>query len=48
MGDMLRGIVFDYLEGGQADEAYDVARQGFSRLQKIKNHSIVTVDLLQE
>ena len=37
MGDMLRGIVFDYLEGGQADEAYDVARQGFSRLQKIKN-----------
>jgi len=37
MGDMLRGIVFDYLEGGQVDEAYDVARQGFSRLQKIKN-----------
>ena len=37
MGDILRGIVFDYLEGGQVDEAYDVARQGFSRLQKIKH-----------
>jgi hypothetical protein len=36
MGDILRGIVYDYLEGGQVDEAYDVARQGFSRLQKIK------------
>ncbi len=36
MGDMLRGIVFDYLEGGQVEEAMDVAKQGFSRLQKIK------------
>ena len=36
MGDILRGIVYDHLEGGQIDEAYDVARQGFSRLQKIK------------
>jgi len=36
MGDMLRGIVFDYLEGGQINEAMDVAKQGFSRLQKIK------------
>tara|TARA_X000001382_G_scaffold127277_1_gene114916 strand:- start:2950 stop:3564 length:615 start_codon:yes stop_codon:yes gene_type:complete len=37
MGDMLRGIVYDYLEGGQVTEAMDVAKQGFSRLQKIKN-----------
>ena len=37
MGDLLRGIVYDYLEGGQVDEAMDVAKQGFSRLQKIKN-----------
>jgi len=36
MSDILRGIVYDHLEGGQIDEAYDVARQGFSRLQKIK------------
>ena len=37
MGDILRGIVYDYLEGGQVDEAMDVAKQGFSRLQKIKH-----------
>ena len=36
MGDILRGIVFDHLEGGQGAEALDVAKQGFSRLQKIK------------
>ena len=36
MSEILRGIVYDHLEGGQIDEAYDVARQGFSRLQKIK------------
>lgn len=36
MGNMLRGIVIDYLEGGQVEEAMDVAKQGFSRLQKIK------------
>ena len=46
-GDILRGIVFDHLEGGQAKEAYDVARQGFSRLQKIKHPLPATVDLLQ-
>ncbi len=37
MGDILRGIVFDHLEGGQGAEALDVAKQGFSRLQKIKH-----------
>ncbi len=37
MGDILRGIVYDYLEGGQVDEAMDIAKQGFSRLQKIKH-----------
>ncbi len=36
MGNMLRDIVMDYLEGGQVEEAMDVAKQGFSRLQKIK------------
>ena len=46
-GDILRGIVFDHLEGGQAKEAFDVARQGFSRLQKIKHPLPATVDLLQ-
>lgn len=35
-GDILRATVFDYLEGGQVDEAMDLAKQGFSRLQKIK------------
>lgn len=39
MGEMLRGIVFDYLEGGQVQEAMDVAKQGFSRLQKIKKEA---------
>ena len=37
MGSILRGIVFDHLEGGQGAEALDVAKQGFSRLQKIKH-----------
>ena len=36
MGDILRATVMDYLEGGQVKEAMDVAKQGFSRLQKIK------------
>ena len=36
MGDILRATVMDYLEGGQVTEAMDVAKQGFSRLQKIK------------
>jgi hypothetical protein len=36
MGDILRATVMDYLEGGQVREAMDVAKQGFSRLQKIK------------
>lgn len=31
-----RGIVYDFLNGGQVAEAMDVAKQGFSRLQKIK------------
>ena len=36
MGSILRATVMDYLEGGQVAEAMDVAKQGFSRLQKIK------------
>ena len=36
MGSILRATVMDYLEGGQVKEAMDVAKQGFSRLQKIK------------
>ena len=36
VGDILRATVYDYLEGGQVKEAMDVAKQGFSRLQKIK------------
>ena len=35
-GAMLSEIVYDYLAGGQVSEAMDVAKQGFSRLQKIK------------
>jgi hypothetical protein len=36
IADIYRATVMDLLEGGQDKEAYDVARQGFSRLQKIK------------
>ena len=36
MGSILRATVMDYLEGGDVDEAMDLAKQGFSRLQKIK------------
>ena len=36
LGDILRATVVDYLEGGQVKEAMDIAKQGFSRLQKIK------------
>ena len=36
IGNILRATVMDYLEGGQVAEAMDVAKQGFSRLQKIK------------
>ena len=35
-GSILRATVMDYLEGGDVDEAMDLAKQGFSRLQKIK------------
>ena len=37
VGDIFRATVYDLLEGGQVTEAMDVAKQGFSRLQKIKN-----------
>ena len=37
VGDIFRATVYDLLEGGQVSEAMDVAKQGFSRLQKIKN-----------
>ena len=33
---MVSEIVYDYLAGGQVAEAMDIAKQGFSRLQKIK------------
>ena len=36
VGDIFRATVYDLLEGGQVAEAMDVAKQGFSRLQKIK------------
>jgi hypothetical protein len=36
VGSILRATVIDYLEGGQVDEAMDLAKQAFSRLQKIK------------
>lgn len=36
VGDIFRATVYDLLEGGQVTEAMDVAKQGFSRLQKIK------------
>ena len=37
MGDILRALVADALEGGDTAAAMDIARQGFSRLQKIKD-----------
>ena len=37
IGSIFRATVYDLLNGGQVDEAMDVAKQGFSRLQKIKN-----------
>jgi len=36
VGDIFRATVYDLLEGGQVTEALDVAKQGFSRLQKIR------------
>lgn len=36
LGSILRATVNDFLEGGQVKEAMDVAKQGFSKLQKIK------------
>ena len=36
VGSILRATVMDYLEGGQIAEAMDLAKQGFSRLQKIR------------
>jgi len=35
VGGILRATVMDYLEGGQVAEAMDLAKQGFSRLQKL-------------
>ena len=37
MGQILRATVMDYLEGGDVAEGLDIAKQGFSRLQKIKH-----------
>jgi hypothetical protein len=37
MGHILRATVMDLLEGGDVADGLDVAKQGFSRLQKIKN-----------
>ena len=36
VGDIFRATVYDLINGGQVAEAMDVAKQGFSRLQKIK------------
>jgi len=36
LGQILRATVNDYLEGGDIPQALDLAKQGFSRLQKIK------------
>ncbi len=36
IGDIFRDTVYDLINGGQIDEAMDIAKQGFSRLQKIK------------
>ena len=36
LGGILRATVMDLLEGGDVKDALDVAKQGFSRLQKIK------------
>ena len=36
VADIYRATVFDLLEGGDVTDAMDVAKQGFSRLQKIK------------
>ena len=44
MGSILRATVMDYLEGGQVTEAMDVAKQGFSRLQKIKRIDNIKTD----
>ena len=36
IGDIFRDTVYDLINAGQLDEAMDIAKQGFSRLQKIK------------
>ena len=36
VGDIFRATVYDLLEGGDVDDAMNIAKQGFSRLQKIK------------
>ena len=48
MGSILRATVMDYLEGGQVAEAMDVAKQGFSRLQKIKEPLVATKTMNSE
>ena len=35
VGDIFRDTVYDLINGGEVDAAMDVAKQGFSRLQKI-------------
>lgn len=37
VADIFRATVYDLLEGGDVDDAMDIAKQGFSRLQKIKH-----------
>ena len=46
IGGVVRATVMDYLEGGDVDEAMDIAKQAFSRLQKIKEPLSKSVDLL--
>jgi len=44
-GLILRDTVMDYLEGGDVDIAFDLAKQGFSRLQKIQGPFETPLDL---
>ena len=41
VGDIYRATVYDLLEGGDVADAMDVAKQGFSRLQKIRRGPLV-------
>ena len=46
IGDVLRATVYDLLEGGDVNDAMDVARQGYTRLLNIKKPLDNSVNLL--